>query len=226
MPTCSRKWSWHHHQSATVVLKTRWPNIYCRDAHFCRQQEQMCGQRQSSYTPNSTAARRNWRRQPQSSCRLDSVLQRSRRRRTLNDTQWVIWMLNNIRAGQHFGNAQDNVYNTVPSTPFHLVQCRLLAQEMHVQWIAQLIHNCLQWVFLILCGREYYCIFADGIHHLSRPTKVFRWFRRCWTTLAQKVRNFDTPKMRVPWEVAHSELLRYFFSVSQRTMLGREGRPV
>ena len=113
----------HHHQSATVVLKTRWPNIYCRDAHFCRQQEQMCGQRQSSYTPNSTAARRNWRRQPQSSCRLDSVLQRSRRRRTLNDTQWVIWMLNNIRAGQHFGNAQDNVYNTVPSTPFHLVQC-------------------------------------------------------------------------------------------------------
>ena len=31
-----------------------------------------CGQRQSSYTPNSTAARRNWRRQPQSSCTLDS----------------------------------------------------------------------------------------------------------------------------------------------------------
>ena len=30
------------------------------------------GQRQSSYTPNSRAARRKWRRQPQSSCRLDS----------------------------------------------------------------------------------------------------------------------------------------------------------
>ena len=32
----------------------------------------MCGQRQSSYTPNSTAARRNWRRQAHLSCRLDS----------------------------------------------------------------------------------------------------------------------------------------------------------
>ena len=37
-----------------------------------RQQEQTCGQRQSRYTPNSTAARRNWRRQLHSSCRLDS----------------------------------------------------------------------------------------------------------------------------------------------------------
>ena len=63
---------WHHHQSATPVLKTRRPNIYCRDARFCRQQEQTCGQRQSSYTPNSRAVRRNWRRQLHSSCRLDS----------------------------------------------------------------------------------------------------------------------------------------------------------
>ena len=38
-----------------MVLKTRRPNKYCRDAHFCRQQEQMRGQRQSSYTPNSMA---------------------------------------------------------------------------------------------------------------------------------------------------------------------------
>ena len=38
----------------------------------CRQQEHMCGQQQSSYTPNSMAARRNWRRRPQSSCGLDS----------------------------------------------------------------------------------------------------------------------------------------------------------
>ena len=44
----------------------------CRDAGFCRQQEQMCGQQQSSYTPNSTVARRNWRRQLHSSCILDS----------------------------------------------------------------------------------------------------------------------------------------------------------
>ena len=41
-------------------------------AHFCRQQEQLCGQRLSSYTPNSTAARRNWRRQLHSSYRMDS----------------------------------------------------------------------------------------------------------------------------------------------------------
>ena len=72
MPTCSRKWSWHHHQSATAVLKTRRPNIYCRDARFCRQQEQTCGQRQAGYTPNSTSARRNWKRWPPSSCKQDS----------------------------------------------------------------------------------------------------------------------------------------------------------
>ena len=53
-------------------MKTRRPNIYCREPHFCRQQEQMCGQRQSSHTPNSTTARRNWRRRLHSSCRLDS----------------------------------------------------------------------------------------------------------------------------------------------------------
>ena len=45
-----------------MVLKTRRPNcrdvlrvcMYCRDAHFCKQQEQMCGQQQSSYTPHQT----------------------------------------------------------------------------------------------------------------------------------------------------------------------------
>ena len=31
----------------------------------------MGGQQQTSYTPNSTAAGRNWRKQPHSSCRLD-----------------------------------------------------------------------------------------------------------------------------------------------------------
>ena len=56
----------------SCFVKTRRPNIHCRDAHFCRQQEQTCGQRQSSYTLNSTVARRNWRRRLQSSCRLDS----------------------------------------------------------------------------------------------------------------------------------------------------------
>ena len=37
-----------------------------------RQQEQTCGQQQSSYAPKCTAAKRNWRRRPHSSCRLDS----------------------------------------------------------------------------------------------------------------------------------------------------------
>ena len=55
-----------------AVLKTRPLNMHCLDARFCRQQEQTCGQQQSSYTPNSTAARRNRRRWPLSSCRLDS----------------------------------------------------------------------------------------------------------------------------------------------------------
>ena len=53
-------------------MKTRRLYIYLRDAHFCRQQKQTCGQQQSSYTPNSTAARRNWRRRLHSSLRLDS----------------------------------------------------------------------------------------------------------------------------------------------------------
>ena len=41
MLTCTWKWSWHHHQPATAVLKARRLNIYCRDARFCGQQEQM-----------------------------------------------------------------------------------------------------------------------------------------------------------------------------------------
>ena len=43
MPTCPGIWSWYHHQPATAVLKTRWPNIYCRDARFCRKQGKMFG---------------------------------------------------------------------------------------------------------------------------------------------------------------------------------------
>ena len=62
--------SWLYTWISTAILKTRRPNIYCRDAHLCRQLEQTCGQQQS--TPNSTAARRNWRRQLHSTCRLDS----------------------------------------------------------------------------------------------------------------------------------------------------------
>ena len=42
MPTCSGKWSWHHRQPATAVLKTRQPNIYYRDARFCRKRDKIC----------------------------------------------------------------------------------------------------------------------------------------------------------------------------------------
>ena len=34
--------------------------------------KRVSGQQQSSYTPNSATARRNWRRRPHSSCKLDS----------------------------------------------------------------------------------------------------------------------------------------------------------
>ena len=77
----SGKCNWHHRQPATAVLKTRQLNKCCRDARFCRQQEQTCGQRQSSYTPNSTAARRSWKRRPHSSCWLDSQCDRGEERR-------------------------------------------------------------------------------------------------------------------------------------------------
>ena len=53
-------------------LEYQTAHMHCLDARFCRQQEQTCGQQQSSYTSNSTAARRNGRRRPLSSCRLDS----------------------------------------------------------------------------------------------------------------------------------------------------------
>ena len=58
----------------TLQQRSRKPDrrTYCRDSRFCRQQDKTCGQTLSSYTPNSTAARRNWRRRPHSACRLDS----------------------------------------------------------------------------------------------------------------------------------------------------------
>ena len=89
MPPCSGNWSWHHHQSATAALQTRRPNMYGRDARFCRQQEQLCGQRQSTYTPNSTAARRNWRRRLHSSRRLDSQCSSDREEEQSVTLQWL-----------------------------------------------------------------------------------------------------------------------------------------
>ena len=60
--------------------------IYCRDTRFCRQQEQTCGQQQSSYTPNSTAARRNWRRRPHSYTAEIPVSADSKNKRVANSS--------------------------------------------------------------------------------------------------------------------------------------------
>ena len=62
-----KKKSWHHHQLATAVLETRRPNIYCRDMPASADSKNKCVANGSPviYTPDSTAARRNWRRQLQ-----------------------------------------------------------------------------------------------------------------------------------------------------------------
>ena len=51
-------------KTATVILQT--------GLSVCTSADSTTKYVANSYTPNSTAARRNWRRQPQSSCRLDS----------------------------------------------------------------------------------------------------------------------------------------------------------
>ena len=59
-----------------------------------------CGQRQSSYTPNSTAARRrNWRRRPYSPCRLDSWCNGDREDEEL--FQWACYRLDGFAANKH-----------------------------------------------------------------------------------------------------------------------------
>ena len=73
-PTCSGRWSWHHHRPATAVLKTRRPNIYTAEMPVSAdgKNKRVANGSPCSDTPNSTTARRNWRRRPHSSCRLDS----------------------------------------------------------------------------------------------------------------------------------------------------------
>ena len=50
--------------------------MYCREAPCCRQRDKTYDRQQSSWLPNSTAAKRNWRRRPPSSCRLLVLLDR------------------------------------------------------------------------------------------------------------------------------------------------------
>ena len=46
--------------SPAAVLKTTQPNMYCSNAHFCKQQDKMCGQQQYSYTPTHQLLRQQW----------------------------------------------------------------------------------------------------------------------------------------------------------------------
>ena len=73
MPTCSRQWSWHHHQPAAAVLKTD-SRTYTAEMPTSADSKTKCVANGSPATciPNSTAARRNWRRRLHSSCWLDS----------------------------------------------------------------------------------------------------------------------------------------------------------
>ena len=89
----SRLWSWNYARATTTsvpICSAKSQKLAPSPTYNCgledqtaehntaempasaRQQEQTCGQRQSSYTSNCTAARRSWRRQPRLSCRPDS----------------------------------------------------------------------------------------------------------------------------------------------------------
>jgi len=86
--------------SPAAVLKTKWPNMYCSEARFCKQQDKMCGQQQYSYTTTSPAAVRNWRRQPHSTCRLDSQCSGSWQERTKKEQSTILhslYCLENVR---------------------------------------------------------------------------------------------------------------------------------
>ena len=57
---CTANWSWHPHQFAPVVKKTKPQSMFYKDAPFTKLQE-MCGLSALPWRPNSTAASRSWR---------------------------------------------------------------------------------------------------------------------------------------------------------------------
>ena len=59
---CTANWSWHPHQPASVVKKTKPQSMFYKDAPFTKLQEKMCGLAALPWRPNSTAASRSWRR--------------------------------------------------------------------------------------------------------------------------------------------------------------------
>ena len=64
---CTANRSWHPHQLAPVVKKTKLRSTFYKDATFSKLQEKMCGLSALPWRPNSTAANRSWRRRLHSS---------------------------------------------------------------------------------------------------------------------------------------------------------------
>ena len=81
---CTVNWSWHPRQLAPVVEKSRPWSMFYKDAPFTKPQEKTCGLSALPWRPNSTAARRSWRRRRHSSperpwlCRLRTPRRRRR----------------------------------------------------------------------------------------------------------------------------------------------------
>ena len=79
---CTVNWSWHPHQLAPVVKKSRKRSMFYKHAPFTKPQEKTCGLSALPWRPNSTAANRSLRRRHHSSPeRPWSCTQRTPRRR-------------------------------------------------------------------------------------------------------------------------------------------------
>ena len=79
---CTRNWSWHLHQPASLVKKTKPQSMFYKDAPITKLQVKMCGLSALPWWPNSKAASRSWRRRLHSSLRWpwSCSLQTPRRR--------------------------------------------------------------------------------------------------------------------------------------------------
>ena len=81
---CTANWSWHPHQLAPVVKKTKPQSTFYEDAPFTKLQEKMRGLSALPWWPNSTGTSRSWRRRRHSSperswsCRLRTPRRRRR----------------------------------------------------------------------------------------------------------------------------------------------------
>ena len=60
---CTISWSWHSHQPAPMVKKTKPQGMFFKDAPFTKLQEKMCDLSALPWWANTTAANRSWRKQ-------------------------------------------------------------------------------------------------------------------------------------------------------------------